>query len=47
MKASLDDAQGQTALQDEMEKAFGYGQEGKRYHTRNTDVFAVTDEDTD
>lgn len=46
-KASLDDAQGQAALRDEMEKAFRYAQEGKRYHTRNTDVFAVTDETND
>lgn len=43
-KSSLDDAQGQAALQDEMEKAFRYMQEGRRYHTRNTDVFAVSDE---
>lgn len=43
-KSSLDDAQGQSALQDEMEKAFRYMQEGRRYHTRNTDVFAVSDE---
>jgi hypothetical protein len=43
-KASLDDAQGQTSLRDEMEKAFRAIQEGRRYHTRNTEVFAVGDE---
>lgn len=42
-RGSLDDAQGQADLWDEMEKAFSYSQEGKRYHTRNVNVFA-TDE---
>ena len=46
-KSSLDDAQGQSELQEEMEKAFQYAQEGKRYHTRNTNVFAVSDESDD
>lgn len=43
-KSSLDDPQGQVALRDEMEKAFRYAQENRRYHTRNTEVFAVSDE---
>ena len=42
-RGSLDDAQGQADLWYEMEKAFTYSQEGKRYHTRNVNVFA-TDE---
>lgn len=43
-RGSLDDAQGQTDLWDEMEKAFDYSQEGKRYHTRNVNVFATDDQ---
>ena len=43
-RGSLDDAQGQTDLWDEMEKAYGYSQEGKRYHTRNVNVFATDDQ---
>lgn len=42
-RGSLDDTQGQADLWDEMEKAFTYNQEGKRYHTRNVNVFS-TDE---
>lgn len=40
-KASLDDAQGQISLQDEMEKAFRFLQEGKRYHTSNPEIFTT------
>ena len=42
-KSSLDDSQGRVDLKDEMRKAYRFSQEGKRYHTRNTAVFAVGD----
>lgn len=40
-KGSLDDPQGVQDLTFEMEKAFSYSQEGKRYHTASNTVFAV------
>ncbi len=43
-RGSLDDAQGQADLRDEMEKAFTYSQEGRRYHTRNVNVFSTDEE---
>jgi len=42
-RQSLDDAQGQQDLWEEMEKAYDLNQKGKRYHTRNTSVFAIED----
>jgi hypothetical protein len=43
-RVSLDDAQGQADLWEEMEKAFTFSQEGKRYHTRNVNVFSTSEE---
>jgi hypothetical protein len=44
-KASLDDAQGQDDLWLEIQKAYDLTHHGKRYHTRNTAVFAVDEGD--
>lgn len=40
---SLDDAQGQQALWEELEKAFTAGQKGTRYRAQNKDIFEVAD----